>query len=88
MHWFFKALGTVKLKIQRLLFGLLVRLVLDLGTQQVSDGKTQWGMEMEILDFQAIPVMRTHSHKAVNDYLYLGYEYINLKTQIPKICFL
>lgn len=64
MHWFFKALGTVKLKIQRLLFGLLVRLVVDLGTQQASDGKTQWGIEMEILGFGGIPVMRINSHKA------------------------
>lgn len=53
-----------------------MRLVLDLGTQHASDGKTQWGMEMEILDFQGIPVMRINSHKAANDFFYLGYEYI------------
>lgn len=64
MHWFFKALGTVKLKIQRLLFGLLVRLVVDLGTQQASDGKTQWGNRNGDIMILGIPVMKINSHKA------------------------
>lgn len=62
MQWFFKALGTVQLKIQRLLFGLLVRLVLDLSTQQASDGKTQWETEMKIFRFQHIPVRKIDNH--------------------------